>query len=238
LYGSRTKGDVRFGASRGEIKSRVAAPNLNVGSELSKIWDIKKMKWELLTHRVVSKVEQITISAMQLLLMLSVATATSVLFFIFARDLITETNKIGSVAELLPSMQQSFAGILIVVLGLELMETLRTYFSERHVRVEVILVVAIIAIGRHVIKVDFEHTSGMVLTGLAALILALVVGYFLVKRTETLPKKAEPASSQERCGQAFTEVPPPSGVRMQAQCRDSTGRTALKIVGKRQIANR
>jgi uncharacterized membrane protein (DUF373 family) len=81
-------------------------------------------------------------------------------------------------------MQQSFAGVLIVVLGLELLETLKTYFAEHHVRLEVILVVAIIAVGRHVIQIDFEHTPGTVLLGLSSVILALTVGYFLIKRTQ------------------------------------------------------
>jgi uncharacterized membrane protein (DUF373 family) len=144
----------------------------------------QRMKWELLTDRIVSRVELITIAAMQLLLIFAVAVATIVLFFLFARNLLEEARQISSVADLLPAMQQSFAGILIVVLGLELLETLRTYFTERHVRVEVILVVAIIAIGRHVIKTDFEHTPGNVLLGIAAVIVALVLGYFLVKKTQ------------------------------------------------------
>lgn len=148
------------------------------------------MKWEVLASRTISKFERITLWAMQLLLILSVATAAIVLFLIFAKDLIAETSKIETVSDLLPAMQQSFAGILIVVLGLELLETLKTYFTERHVRVEVILVVAIIAIGRHVIKTDFEHTSGTVLLGLAALIVALVLGYFLVKRAQ-LPSRRD-----------------------------------------------
>jgi uncharacterized membrane protein (DUF373 family) len=142
------------------------------------------MKRELLAARIIYRVELITISAMQLLLILAIATATIVLFVLFARNLIAEASKIESVAELLPTMQQSFAGILIVVLGLELLETLKTYFTEHHVRVEVILVVAIIAVGRHVIQVDFEHTPGTVELGLAALIVALVLGYFLVKKTQ------------------------------------------------------
>jgi len=144
----------------------------------------ERLKWKLLTDRIVSRVELFTIAAMQLLLIFAVAVATIVLFVLFTRNLLEEARHIASVADLLPAMQQSFAGILIVVLGLELLETLRTYFTERHVRVEVILVVAIIAIGRHVIKTDFEHTPGNVLLGIAAVIVALVLGYFLVKKTQ------------------------------------------------------
>jgi uncharacterized membrane protein (DUF373 family) len=149
------------------------------------------MKWEFTTNWILSKFELITIAAMQILLIFAVATATTVLFVLFARNLIEEATKIETVADLLPAMQQSFAGILIVVLGLELLETLKTYFTRHHVRVEVILVVAIIAIGRHVIKTDFEHTPGIVLLGLAALILALVLGYFLVKKSQVTSKADE-----------------------------------------------
>ena len=147
------------------------------------------MKWGLLTDRIVSKVELITIFAMQLLLIFAVATATIVLFVLFTRNLIADASRIESVADLLPTMQQSFAGILIVVLGLELLETLRSYFTEHHVRIEVILVVAIIAVGRHVIQLDFAHTPASVDLGLAALIVALVVGYFLVRKSQ-FPSKA------------------------------------------------
>lgn len=153
------------------------------------------MKWQLTTNRILSRFELITIAAMQVLLMFAVATATIVLFLLFARNLIEEATKVETVADLLPAMQQSFAGILIVVLGLELLETLKTYFTRHHVRVEIILVVAIIAIGRHVIKTDFEHTPGFVLLGLAALILALVLGYFLVKKSQVTSKAGESGGS-------------------------------------------
>lgn len=150
----------------------------------------QNMKWELTTSRIISGFELITIVAMGLLLFFAIATATIALFLIFFRNLIADMAKIGTVADLLPAMQESFAGILIVVLGLELLETLKNYFREHHVRVEVILVVAIIAIGRHVIKTDFEHTPATVDLGLAALIVALVVGYFLVKKSQFLSKSS------------------------------------------------
>ena len=147
-------------------------------------WENRNMRRELLADRIIHRVELIIISAMQLLLIFAIATATVVLFVLFTRNLIADASRIESVADLLPTMQQSFAGILIVVLGLELLETLKTYFTEHHVRVEVILVVAIIAVGRHVIQVDFEHTPGTTDLGLAALIVALVVGYFLVRKSQ------------------------------------------------------
>src|SRR5215467_6354411 len=77
----------------------------------------------------------------------------------------------------------------LFLLGLELMETLKTYFSAHHIRVEVILVVAIIAVGRHIIKLDFEHVSASLLFGLAALTIALAAGYFLVRSSHSSSEK-------------------------------------------------
>jgi uncharacterized membrane protein (DUF373 family) len=47
---------------------------------------------------------------------------------------------------------------LTVILALELLETLKAYFAEHRVRLEVILIVSIIAVGRHALEIDFDHT--------------------------------------------------------------------------------
>ena len=146
--------------------------------------------------RIISKVEVIAVTAMQLLMIVIVVIGTLVLYVLFARNLVSQVTRIESVAGLLPALQQSFAGVLIVVLGLELLETLRAYFTEHHIRLEVILVVAIIAVGRHVIQVDFEHTPGTALLGLSGVILALTLGYFLVKKTQIPVTPVGPARAK------------------------------------------
>ena len=137
-----------------------------------------------LKDRVISNVEVIAVAGMQVLLMVIVAAATVVLYVLLAKNLVSQLARIESAAGLLPTLQQSFAGVLTVVLGLELLETLKAYFTEHHVRLEVILVVAIIAVGRQVILLDFEHASGTVLLGLSGVILALTLRYFLIKRAQ------------------------------------------------------
>jgi uncharacterized membrane protein (DUF373 family) len=137
-----------------------------------------------LKDKVISNVEVTAVTGMQVLLIVMVAVATVVLYVLLAKNLVSQLARIESAAGLLPTLQQSFAGVLTVVLGLELLETLKAYFTEHHVRLEVILVVAIIAVGRQVILLDFEHTSGTVLLGLSGVILALTLGYFLIKRAQ------------------------------------------------------
>jgi uncharacterized membrane protein (DUF373 family) len=135
--------------------------------------------------KVISWIEIAVVTAMQALLILIVVAATIVLFVLFFKRLIPVASQIESAEGLLVTVQRSFAGVLTVILGLELLETLNTYFVERHVRLEVILIVAIIAVARHILQVDFENTPGTVLLGISAVILALGAGYFLVKKSHT-----------------------------------------------------
>jgi uncharacterized membrane protein (DUF373 family) len=45
------------------------------------------------------------------------------------------------------------------------------------------MIVGLIAVGRHVIQVDYEHVEASQLIGLGALIVSLALGYYLVGRS-------------------------------------------------------
>ena len=146
--------------------------------------------------KIISKFERGTIAALEVLVMLLIAAATIVLFVLFVHGVYTQTGRIESVETLIPVMQKAFAGLLIVVLGLELLEALKTYFTTHTIRMEVVLSVAITAVGRHVLQIDFEHMDGSSLVGLAAVILSLCVGYYLVKTKNTPVTQAANLDSQ------------------------------------------
>lgn len=134
-------------------------------------------------HPIVLKLEKIIITTLQILLISAVAVATLILCYLFVRGLVLVVPQAGSVEFLHQMLDRTFGGVLIVFLGLELLETFKVYFKDQEVRVEAVIVVAIIAVGRHVIEVDLEHTPGFVLIGIAALLIALTSGYFLIKRS-------------------------------------------------------
>jgi uncharacterized membrane protein (DUF373 family) len=71
---------------------------------------------------------------------------------------------------------------MMILIGLELIETIKVYLVEEMVHVEVILLVAIIAVARKVIVLDVKLLPPLSLIGVAAIILALSGGYFLLKR--------------------------------------------------------
>jgi uncharacterized membrane protein (DUF373 family) len=87
--------------------------------------------------------------------------------------------------------------VLLIMIGVELVETIKTYFNERVVHVEVVLEVALIAIARKVIIVDVKEFSAETLLGVAALVIALAVGYYLQKRTRCM-KEVERSSEDNR----------------------------------------
>ncbi len=75
-----------------------------------------------------------------------------------------------------------FGGFLSVLIGVELLHTIKMYLREDVVHVEIVLLVALIGISRHVIDLDIEHLQPLQLVGISSLILVLSVGYFFIKK--------------------------------------------------------
>lgn len=76
-----------------------------------------------------------------------------------------------------------FGLFLLVLIGIELLESLRAYLKEHLIHIEVVLRVAIIAIARKVITMGPEDYDAPLLIGIGVVIVALGVTYFLAKST-------------------------------------------------------
>ena len=84
-----------------------------------------------------------------------------------------------------------FGMFMLVLIGIELLETImKTYITQGPPHYETVLSVAIIAIARKVIILDVEKVDSLSLIGIAAIILALTVGYFMMKRARQEKEKA------------------------------------------------
>jgi uncharacterized membrane protein (DUF373 family) len=73
-----------------------------------------------------------------------------------------------------------FGDLLLVLIGLELMHTVKVYLQDHTVHVEVILAVALVALARKVIAVNLKDQTGSI--GLALLIIALAGSHWLLRR--------------------------------------------------------
>ena len=86
----------------------------------------------------------------------------------------------------MPILHEVFAGFLMILIGLELMKTIVMYLDEHVIHVEVVMSVAMIAIARHAIDVDYKTAPPMAMIGIGIVIIALAVGYFFFKKADLL----------------------------------------------------
>ena len=112
-----------------------------------------------------------------------VALATLEVGFTIAKDVVEPPLFFPGIDRLL----DIFGKVLLVVLGIELLETLRAFASEGRVRAEIVLTVAVIALSRKIILIEPEHASAVVLFGDAALLAALAVAYRFFSRPPAAP---------------------------------------------------
>ena len=79
-------------------------------------------------------------------------------------------------------MLEIFGFFMMILIGIELIETIKVYLEDESIHVEIICLVAIVAVARKVIIIDLYKVSPVALLGIAAIILALCIGYFFLKR--------------------------------------------------------
>ncbi|PKP51511.1 MAG: hypothetical protein CVT95_00640 [Bacteroidetes bacterium HGW-Bacteroidetes-12] len=69
-----------------------------------------------------------------------------------------------------------------ILIAIELIDTLNIYIKEHSIKVQSILLIGLIAIGRKLLVLDLGHADGLSNIGLASIIIALSLGYYLVKK--------------------------------------------------------
>lgn len=79
-------------------------------------------------------------------------------------------------------MLEIFGFFMMILIGLELIETIKIYLVDESIHVEIICLVAIVAVTRKVIILDLYKLPPVSLLGIAAIILALTIGYYFLKK--------------------------------------------------------
>lgn len=114
---------------------------------------------------------------------LVVMLATLELIYLIAMDILSPPLLLLEIDELL----DIFGYFLLILIGVELLETLRIYLKEHALNVQVVLLVAMIAIARKVIILDSSEIESLTLIGIGFIILSLAAGYYLVKKSQDEP---------------------------------------------------
>jgi uncharacterized membrane protein (DUF373 family) len=122
--------------------------------------------------------EKAIIAVLIIIMVLIIIIATIVLGSTLIRHIITSPGNLPGSIELL----DVFGYVLLILIGIELLATIKAYLSEHVFHVEIVLEVAMIAVARKIILLDYKEYSGLTILAIAALILALALGYYLEKR--------------------------------------------------------
>ena len=123
--------------------------------------------------------EKIVVLALIAMMVLVISLAVIELAWIIIQDLIKPPLLLLEINDLL----DIFGFFLLILIGVELLETIKAYLSEHVVHVEIVLEVALVAIARKVIILDVKELPSLTLIGIAAVIVALAAAYYVEKRS-------------------------------------------------------
>ena len=76
-----------------------------------------------------------------------------------------------------------FGLFLLILIGIELIETIKVFITSHIIRVETVMLVAIIAASRKIIIIDIDQVSDLLLIGMGFLIVSLTAGYYFIRKS-------------------------------------------------------
>jgi uncharacterized membrane protein (DUF373 family) len=124
---------------------------------------------------VLTKVQKLTVLTLTGMLVVVMVLSTIHLGVLIGQEILKPPRFLIPVEGLL----QIFGYFLLVLIGVELIETLKAYVKKDVIHVRVVLEVALIAMARKVIIEEPNDVPSLTLFGIAALILALgIASYF------------------------------------------------------------
>jgi uncharacterized membrane protein (DUF373 family) len=127
---------------------------------------------------ILKKFEKMMIVALIVMMTTVLFLSIVELAWIIGKDIISEPVLLLEVDELL----EIFGLFLLVLIGIELLDSMKTYITKNTIHVEVVLIVAIIAIARKIIILDIKKYPPLTFVGIASIILALSIAYYLIKK--------------------------------------------------------
>lgn len=135
-----------------------------------------------LSKGILHKFEVVVFYILSAIIVLYITVEIIELVYQFGKALIVSND---SSERLLLSKEQTAAVLPVffnVLIAVELIDTFNIYIKEHHIKAQSILLIGLIAIGRKLLVLDLGHADGLSNIGLAAIIIALSLGYYLVKK--------------------------------------------------------
>jgi len=121
------------------------------------------------------------ISVLLMLLMgVVVISGTAEVGYLIVSDLLQPPGFFLGVSDLF----DIFGLFLMVLIGLELLSSVKAFLKDHKLHAEAMFLIALTAITRKIVIMDSSGVSYMTLFGLAALVLALSVGFFIIRKKQ------------------------------------------------------
>ena len=132
---------------------------------------------------VLTKVQKLNVVVLAGILVVVVILSTIHLGVLVGEEIMTPPRFLIRVQGLL----EIFGYFLLVLIGVELIETLKAYLKKDVIHVRVVLEVALIAMARKVIIEEPNNVPSLTLFGIAALILALGIASYFERQAKRDP---------------------------------------------------
>jgi uncharacterized membrane protein (DUF373 family) len=135
-----------------------------------------------MSHSFIKKFEVGIFYILSVIIVLYITVEIIELIYQFGKALLTKgdtTTRLLITKEQTALVLPVFFNILIAI---ELIDTFDIYIKEHSIKVQSILLIGLIAIGRKLLVLDLGHADGLANIGLASIIIALSLGYYLVKK--------------------------------------------------------
>lgn len=131
-------------------------------------------------EKLIAAIQKFVVMALASMLVLVVVLSTLHLGVLIAQEIWKPPRFLIPVEGLL----EIFGYFLLVLIGVELLETLKAYVKKDVIHVRVVLEVALIAMARKVIVEEPNGVPSLTLFGIAALILALGVAFYFERQAQ------------------------------------------------------
>ena len=135
---------------------------------------------------IVNKIEKLIYAVLMVLLIVVLLTSLGFLVYAMYEVLWVNTPYILDTDEMI----RVLGAFLLVLIGVELLDTIKAYFVENTIHVEIVVLLAIIAVARKVILLEppklitFEY--GFELMGIGVIVIGLAASYYLIKKAGVL----------------------------------------------------
>ena len=128
-------------------------------------------------NKIFDKVENAIALTLLGLMALVAISATLELAYVITTNLFQPPGFFIGIEDLL----KIFGLFLMILIGLELMSGVRSYFDDHRLNAELMLLVAVTALTRKIVILDTKETEPAMLFAIGFTILALTVGYYFLK---------------------------------------------------------